>query len=491
MRINNFGDIKTFFGSNKTAKQTIFKNTFWLALSSGISKLLSFFLFIYVARILGPTQYGELTFALAFILLFGIFSNLGLSRITVRELSREDAEKEYPALLSLKIVLLLGTLILVFFGAFYITSDPVVRKAIWILAFYVCIGNFAQIIYEFLEARQKMEYESGAKILEAILHAAFGFFIIFNFPSVVNLSYGFLASIIVFLTIFLIFFHFKIYNLRFHWNVSIWNKYLKMSWPLAFTGFFATIYTYIDSVMMGRWGMITETGWYNAAYRIVTATIIPGSIIATSFFPALSKAYKENKEKFQKIWNRQIEIMLSLAVPITVGGIILAPKIIDYIFGPTFSPSVLALQILILMTGIIYLYTIFYWILIVANRQKLTFWVGLTGAAVNIVLNLILIPKYSLYGAAAATIMAYFLMFFLFFAFTSKFTDVKTLNPDFFRNSLGIILCGAIMYFVISFPSVYSLPIIYSIPFGAAVFSACLYVYKKIMIKLILRKETL
>jgi len=315
--------------------------------------------------------------------------------------------------------------------------------------------------------------------LEAVLHTGFGLFVIFNFPSVENLAYGYLIGVSVFMTLFLTFFHFKIYRLRFNWNTSIWRKYLKMSWPLAFTGFFATIYSYIDSVMMGHWNMITETGWYNASYRIVTMAIIPASIIATSFFPALSKTFKETKEKFQKIWNYQMEIMLSLSIPLMIGGVVLAPRIINYIFDPTFSPSILALQILIIMAGIIYLYTTFYWALIIANQQKKTFLVGLIGAVVNIILNLILIPKYSLYGAAVATVITYFLMFFLFFVLISKFTTIKTINQDFLRNLFGAILCSSIMYFVISRPIVYNFHVLYSIVIGAGAYSICFYGYKK------------
>ena len=56
---------------------------------------------------------------------------------------------------------------------------------------------------------------------------------------------------------------------------TIWQKFLKMSWPLALTGLFGVLYTYIDSVMMGYFGQITETGWYNAAYKLIFVSLIP------------------------------------------------------------------------------------------------------------------------------------------------------------------------------------------------------------------------
>jgi len=156
-----------FLLHNLGTKQTIVKNTLWLAIAEGITRFLKLFLIIYVARILGATEYGKFTFALAFVSLFAIFSDLGISTITTREIARDqEKEKEFPSLLSLKLVLSIGTLLLICIGSFFITVDPVIRGIIWILGIYIIVSSFASIIYAFFHARQKMEYEAWAKILQ-------------------------------------------------------------------------------------------------------------------------------------------------------------------------------------------------------------------------------------------------------------------------------------------------------------------------------------
>ena len=203
---------KSFFLENTEVKQTIFKNTFWLAVSEGITRFLKLILIIYVARILGATEYGKFTFALAFVSLLVIFSDFGLSHIATREFAREKKkEKEFSSIFSLKILLSLGTLILMIAGSFFVTLSPAIRGVIWILAIYVIIESFAGIIYAFLRARQRMEYESWVKILQAFVVTGAGFFVILNFPSVQNLSYGYLFASLVALIFILIFFHFKIF----------------------------------------------------------------------------------------------------------------------------------------------------------------------------------------------------------------------------------------------------------------------------------------
>jgi len=483
-----FSKPKAFFLENLGTKQTIFKNTFWLAVAEGVTRFLKLILLIYVARIIGATDYGKFNFALAFVALFVIFSDLGLSQITTRELSRDkEREKEFSSLFSLKILLSLGTLILILIGSFFITPDPIIRGVIWILAIYSIVSGFSGIIFAFFQARQRMEYESWAKILQALVVTGAGFFVILNFPSVKNLSFSYLfASLIAFIFI-LIFFHFKVYRLNFSWDKSIWRKFLSMSWPLALAGIFGGIYSQTDSVMMGYWGQITQTGWYNAAAKIIGVTFIPAGLIATSFYPVLSKFFQDSKEKLQTVWNYFMDSMIILAIPIVVGGIVLAPRIIDFIYDPSYFPAILAFQILILMAGVSCIASPFGQILVVANQQKKLFFIILAGAVINVILNLILIPRYSLYGAAFATVVACFLIFFLLFRFTSKLTPVKPLNLKSLFSFTGAILASIPMYFVIIQPQVYNLNVLLSISIGAIIYVIAFLILKILTTRSLIR----
>jgi len=473
---------QVFLLKNLGVKQTIAKNTFWLAVAEGITRFLKLILIIYVARILGATEYGKFTFALAFVGLFAVFSDFGVSQITTRELAREkEKEKEFPDILSLKILLGLGSLGLILIGSFFITPDLTLREIIWILGVYTIISGFSGIIFAFFRARQKMEYESWTKILQALVITGAGFFILFNCPSAQNLSFGYLFAGSVALTSILSFFHFKVWRLKLGFNKDVWRNVLSMSWPLALAGIFGTIYNQTDSVMMGYWGQITQTGWYNAAYKIVGVTLIPAGLIGTSFYPVLSKFFKESKEKLQNAWDYYMESMVFLGIPIVVGGIALAPRIIDWIYDPSYFPSIFAFQILIIMAGISFLCQPLSQALVVSNQQKNLFWITLSGAIVNVILNLILIPKYSLYGAAATTVVTLLLVFFLLFRFASKLTPITPLNLKFLFSFIGAGLSSFPMYLAITQPTIYNLHILFSILIGAGIYAFCFAVFKIII----------
>lgn len=487
MKINNFTDIRALLFENKSTKQTVFKNTFWLSIGTGINKLLGLLLLIYVARILGVTEYGKFSFALAFISLFVIFQDFGLPTIITREYARNETEKnkeEFYSVLSLKILLSIATFIIILAGSFFITADPQIRHIILILTLFSLINGFNVVFYAFFQARQKMEYQTWLETLQYLLITGLGFFILFRFPSVENLSYGYLIASLVSLISVLIFFNIKIFNLKISWHSSIWWKFLMMSWPLALSGLFGALYAYIDSVMMGYWGMITETGWYNAAYRIIFITLIPMGIISGSFYPVLSKFFKDSKEKLQKTWDIQLELMILFALPLMVGGIVLASRIIYSFYSSIFSPSIPAFQILIVMAGLIFLSRPFSDVMVACNQQKKTFWITLFGALVNIILNLILIPKYSLYGAAVATVITYIVILLMNIWLTTKFTPIRISHLKFLFVFVLAGLSSALMYFVITQPIIYNLNISLSVIIGILVYFSCILILKR-MTKLI------
>ena len=464
-------NLKSLLLDNKTIKQTIFKNTFWLGIAEVVSRVLRLILIIYVARILGATEYGKFTFALAFVSLFSIFYEFGLPLIVTREFSGEkEREKELYSVLSLKIVLSLGALVLIRISSFFVTSDHVIKEIILFLALFSLISSFLTIIYAFFQACQRMEYQAWATILQASVVTPVGIFVLFNFPSLRNLSYSYLFSSLVALIFVLFFFHFNVLPLRICWQKTVWQRFLRMSWPMAFIGLFGVIFTYIDSVMMGYWGYITETGWYNAAYSIIHVTLLPAGIISTSFYPILSRFFKESKENFQDNLQGQMKRMISLAFPWVGGGIARAPKIISFIYGLNFSPSILAFQILIIIAGFVYLSSPFHHLFIAINQPKLICYISGVGAAINIVLNLLLIPRFTLYGAAMATLITYFAIFILVLFSVEYFTPISLFNFQLTNVLLCAVLATGLMYFLIKQPLIYNQSIILTLILGTLVY---------------------
>ncbi len=479
--------IKEFLFNNIGLKQTIVKNTFWLTLAEIVSKGLSLVLVIYIIRILGALEYGKFIFALSFVSVMSIFSDLGVMDIATREFSRnKDNEKKFASIFTLEVILCLLTLGITIISSFFITSNLQIQKMMWTLTIFVLSNSLFGIIFSFLRARQNMEYEAIIKVIQSVVNTLIIFLVIFFIPSAQNLSYGYLLSTIIVLLVVMVIFSIYAQPIFLKWEKDV-LKILKMSWPLSFGFMAGWIYISINSVILGYFGLITENGWYGAASKIAIATIIPANLIIKSFYPILSNFFVTSKDKLQKAWDYFIQSMVFLALPLIVGFVVLAPRIVYYLYGSDFTPSILALQLMIFIIGINlinYPYTI---MLVVADKQKVNFLLIILGGIVNIVLNFILIPRYGFYGSIIATIIASVLVFLLVVFLSSYYKIIEVFNKKTFYSIVIASLASFLMYLVINYPLVYGLNIILVGFIGFAVYSIILF----FIYKLIFRKKLL
>jgi O-antigen/teichoic acid export membrane protein len=378
----------------------------------------------------------------------------------------------------------LGALIIILIGSFIVTSDHAIREIIVILAFFSLISGFLTICYAFFQACQRMEYQAWAIILQASVLTFVGIFVLIYFPSVNNLSYSYLFSSFVALIFVLFFFHFKVLHIRIYWQKTIWYRFLTMSWPMGLIGLFGVIYTYIDSAMMGYWGYIAETGWYNAAYSLIHVILLPAGLISTSFYPLISKYFKESKEKLEDTMQGQMKVMILIAFPLVMGGIVLAPKIILYIYGANFSPSIMAFQILIIIAGFVFLSSPLQYFFFAVNQQKKVFYINAVGAAINIIFNLLLIPRYTLYGAAIATLITYIIMFMLVIFSAKHYDATSFFNFQIKRILINSVLATGLMYLIIKQPFIYNLNVILTSILGTIIYFITFFIFQKIARKL-------
>lgn len=459
--------IRKIILENTGIKQTIFKNTFWMIVSEAVNRLTNMLLLIYAARILGVFEYGRFTFALSFTALLAIFADLGLYEIVTREFShQQDAEKDFPSIISLKILMTLASFVLMFLAAFLISSDPFTRRIIWIFSFFTLISSFFSIFFAFLRARQKMEYEALLVGCQNIFIVSICSFALYKFPSITNFSIAYLSANIAALAITLLFFHKRIFPLALGFDKKIWKKFLSLSWPLTLGFSTGWLYIYINSVVMGYFGQLEQSGWYNAAYKIIGALIISAMIISRSFYPALTRLFKVSKEHFSKIWILQMDVMTIIALPVLAGGFILAPRIIGFFYTPDYAPSVLAFQILLFVCVINFIYYPFAVAVVIAQRQTKLFYYMLFGIILNTALSVILVPSHGFLGAGAAAVLSSLITLILVAIESIKAASAVPINLGSLKIFLSSVLASAAMAALVAWRFVYNLNVLIAIFFG-------------------------
>lgn len=456
---------------NKGIRQTVLKNTIWLACGEIIGRSFTFVLTIYAARILGATEFGVFSFALAFVGIFMFLAHWGIFSIVTREFARDEKnETIFPALLGLKMALSIVAFAIMFLASFLATANPAIRVVVWIIAGSELVNNFFLLIYAFLEARQRMQYEAGAKILQLILVSVFGFLVLWQAPSARNLGFAYFGAMGLALVSLFVVFSLRFQRIRFRWDGAIWRRFLKLSWPIGLANALGMIFVSSDSVILGYLGGITATGWYNAAYRIVGMLMLPSALMLSSFFPVLSRFFDESRAHVQRIYNLYREVTVIIALPMIVGGIVLAPRIIPFLYGESYVPAILAFQILITIAGVNLLYNPYGAMFVVANKQKAILAINAIGAVLNILLNIFLIPRYSLYGAAVATLVTYLLVLCVTIWLSTRYIPLNLLWRTLPRTLTVAGISSTIMFGVIMIPVVALLPVVLTILCGAGAY---------------------
>ena len=388
--------------------KTIFKNTIWLSVAEIISSILLFFFTVFVAKYLGAEKYGQLAFALSIATLFAVLVDFGLGILTIREVARDKAlaNKYLSSIFTLRVLLSVVFLILMFFVGLLSGKGSLVVCLVVLTSLYMVFNHLMQACNAIFRAFERMKYEAIGKCIFSLILFGGGLAIIWKEFDLIFFGWVYAIAMLIAMLYSLLVVRKYFTKIRFSFDIGFWKYLIKESWPFALSLIFISVYYFMDTVMLGFMGQDREVGWYNAGYKIVFFVLLFSNVLASVIFPVISKLYKESLDRLKIFLTNFSKLMVLFAVPLGIGGVLLGPRILNLIFGEEYMGGALAFQILLWSASIIYISIVYGNSLQACDRQRIYVkGVGI-GALVNVILNLILIPLYSLNGAAVATVLA-------------------------------------------------------------------------------------
>jgi O-antigen/teichoic acid export membrane protein len=433
-----------------SAARTVAKNTTVLILSNVLAYVFTFLTTVYSARYLGVEGWGILSIALAVTGIFGFLTDLGLSSLTVREVARDKslANKYFANTTAMRIFLGLITFGVIAFVSYLSGYSQEITYVIYIMAISTILGSFTGVFYSIFQAYEKMEFQSLATIISNIIMLALTLAAIYLGVSVIGFA---LVYVIVgiFGFIYILFIYMKKFSLpRLEIDLEFWKSSLKEALPFAVTGIFVTIYFWLDSFLLSIMVGNDAVGIYNAAYRLIFVFLFIPTLFITALFPVMSRHFESAKDLLKLEYEKSFKYLFIVAIFIFIYGFIFANEIIMLIYGQKFSQSIVALQTLIWVIPIIFLNALFANIMNAMNKQRLvTLVVGLN-ALFNVILVLILIPKFSYVGAAIATVLTEGLGFVLLFYYISRYYFRVSLNHYLFKPILNGLIVAIFVYII-------------------------------------------
>lgn len=395
----------------------IARNTSYFTIALALQKVFSFIYFIIIARSIGPEKIGDYVSALAYATLFGIFIDIGLSTGLIREIAKKkDQAKTYlQSIISVKLILAIITYLLVLVSIKFLEISgyrpPNLSLMFW-AGIIMVLDSFTLTFYAVFRGLQNLLYESIGTIINKIIVFIVGILAVKIFGSVTALLWAILIGSLfnVFYVGILLTIKAKIIPLP-AWDKSSFKYLFKLSIPFFIAGIFVAIYGNIDQILLKTLTEEKYAGWYGVAYKLTFALqFIPLAFIG-SIYPAYAEYYVTAKEKLKNVFQKAIKYLMIIALPISLGTIILADKIIIGLYSRAFEASITPLQILI--AGLLFIFLNFPigYLLNACNKQTIqSINIGIA-VVINLVLNLILIPKYTFIGASIASLSSAVFMF--------------------------------------------------------------------------------
>jgi len=419
-RISPFWLHSRLFGDwNEVGLKKYFKNTSWIFFAKLFSYIVSFITVAIVARYLGPENYGRLSYSQSFVAIFSVFASLGIDQILYRELINDPKNKNVwlgTAFIT-KFTFGLITLTATIIAALLLNGeDTLLTWMIAIISFSFIFQPFS-VIGHYFNSLVQSKYVAGATISVALLIPILKLIIVFSNKGILYFAALLMVESAIF-ALFYIYIYFTVFKQTlFEWNFSfsILKRLLSESWPLLLASLSGYVYGRIDQVMIQYFIDSTAVGLYDAAVRLTEILGFLPSVIIGSLFPALINAKKQNPDEYKRRFRKMAILCISISLIAVVSLYALSPLIVGLLFGSDFIQTISILKIYVWSNigtvSIILIQNYF----IAEERSKTFFLFSMSGAIINIVLNIILIPLYGIYGAAYATLATFIFIIVVFF----------------------------------------------------------------------------
>jgi O-antigen/teichoic acid export membrane protein len=423
--------------------QLIAKNMTVILVSEMIGFGLQLAVTVLVARHLGAEGFGKYSFILAFVWVFQLIADSGLSNIMVREISVRKETLEYQLGVTKSLIWMLSLVVfaLIALTANIFSLDTTVKNAVYIMGLAVIATVHAVGYSSIFRAMEEMEYNAIGFVAHKVLLLTLTI-------SVIMYGYGIIAIITVNLicNVALWCFYYMVVRLRYHRpkmiiDISAWRYLIVEAIPIGIASILRKISLQVDILILTALATTASVGLFSAPYKIIQALTLLPQTLTIALFPLFSRLAKRSYRELFAAYEKNLKFIYLLSIPVVVVLTILARSIMAVVFGPAFIPASIALQLLSVSIIFLFQTSQFVYLFSALGKQRLFTVTSFVALAVNVILDFLLIPKFDFMGACMGTLAAEVSLFCVGVCFI-KAVDK---NTSFLRASWKAAVSGCFM----------------------------------------------
>lgn len=391
-----------------TTTRKIAHNTAYQLVGKIISTILGVIALGMMTRYLGQEKFGWYTTTITFLQFIGIIIDFGLIPVTAQMLSepKHDKTKLLQNLLGFRFITAIIFLGIAPFIALFLPYPSEVKIAISFSTISFLAVAMNQIFIGFYQTKMKMLTQVIGENIGRIITIIGLWLTITEQASFLSVMWVVVLNSVAYTA-------FMWWQARKHdrptlgFDLTIWKDIIHKSWPMAISIVFNVVYLKGDTLLLTFFRDQTEVGLYGAAYRVIDILSQMAMMIMGVMLPLLAYHWSRDlKQEFKKYYQQSFDIIMLLALPMMMGIIMTADKVMNLVAGENFIASSRPLQILAIAVFGVYLGAIFGHTAVGINKQKQTIWVYLSSAIITLIGYLIFIPKFGMFGAAWMTVFS-------------------------------------------------------------------------------------
>ncbi len=429
----------------------------------------------YVSHVLLADGVGKVATAQNVVQYFTIIAALGLPNYGIREIAKIRNNKHEQNILFSELFLINFISTLICTIAYYLLIFRVdyffKERALFIVVGLNIVLNFINVDW-FYQGQEEYGYIASRSLTIKVLSLACIFIFVKNLDDYI--IYGLISTLAVAGNYILNIFNLKRYQIKFTFeNINI-KQHLKPVFVLLGTSIAIELYTLVDTTMLSYLTTPEVVAYYSNSMKLIKVLITVITAIGGVLLPRLSYYMHLNElDKCSEIVNPVFKTMLYLFAPAGVGLILIADLVVPILFGQSFMPAVVTLQI-----GAVLIYALGFsnlfgtQVLLTFGEEKRLLLCTIMGALINITLNSLLIPIYEQNGAAVASVISEAVVTILAYLQARKYIKLQISNRYLMNLVISVLLMGLCVWIVKSLISNNLISLLCSLFVGIAVYIA-------------------
>lgn len=443
------------------ATRSIAKNTFLLTLGLMSGRVMALFLRKKMMSILDVGDMGIWFTAIGLTAILQVVTNYGLGTLLTREVTKARGMTLPLFWSTLRIRWILGGFCYLFLLGFVSVSgyEPLARSAVLLMGLAIFFEATNMACDSVLQAHEKVQYQSLGQIGSTVVYLVLAWIWLDAGHGLMGVVWANLISRVGRFTIMAPLMFARTGPWRWRDPDGAPAPGMRDLWrlglPLCLATTFGIIYNYIDTVMLKSMIGNAAAGVYGTGHQALDVSLMLPSLFGTALFPAMARYGMDTADDVRRLGERALRFMLIVVIPVTLFMSFTAEPIIGWFSKKAeFSDSVSVMIVIIWGLPLQAANIIFNRLLITAEREKVFIVIGLVSMLSNIALNVYLIPRYSYYGAASATLISLSVSFVLHL----RFLWGTRYRPPLLRPILGPAGALAVAWLAVSLGFRFAIP---------------------------------